>query len=119
MGVEAELRELEESLWRPLTRFDRDYMESVLADGFVEFGRSGRVYTRDEIIAVPVGDFATRLPLPGFTVRVLTEDVAIATYRSEVRYATETLIANRMSLWRRDPVLGWQLEFHQGTPTEA
>jgi hypothetical protein len=117
-GIENELRALEESLWRPLTRFDRSYMESVLAEGFVEFGRSGRVYSREEIISLPVGEFVTRLPLPAFAVRMVSDDVAIVTYRSEVRYVTETLRANRMSLWRRDTVLGWQLEFHQGTPAD-
>ena len=93
-------------------------MESVLAEDFTEFGRSGRSYTREQSISTPVGDFATKLPLPEFEVRMVTGSVALVTYRSEVRYATETLSANRSSVWRRDPILGWQLEFHQGTPTE-
>ena len=114
-----ELRELEESLWQPLTRFDRAYMESVLAENFVEFGRSGRVCSRAEILDLPVGDFVARLPLPGFAVRMITNDVAVVTYRSEFHLVGETMAANRMSLWRRDGILGWQLEFHQGTPVDG
>jgi hypothetical protein len=37
-------RQLEESLWRPQTRFDREYTDNILAPDFFEFGRSGRVY---------------------------------------------------------------------------
>jgi hypothetical protein len=117
-GVETKLRTLEESLWHPLTRFDSAYMESVLAEDFVEFGRSGRVYSREDVIRIPVGEFVARLPLPEFEVRMVTDDVALVTYRTEVRYASETRTSNRMSVWRRDPVLGWQLEFHQGTPSD-
>ena len=43
-----ELRILEESLWRHETRFDRDYLQRVLHPDFFEFGRSGRVWTRDD-----------------------------------------------------------------------
>jgi hypothetical protein len=46
----AVLRDLEESLWREETRFDRAHMGVVLAPGFLEFGMSGRRYDRDAII---------------------------------------------------------------------
>jgi len=42
--VHRELRELEESLWRPETRYDGAWMRRVLHPEFREFGRSGRVY---------------------------------------------------------------------------
>ena len=47
--MDQELRGLEESLWRAETRFDRKYMDAVLAPDFAEFGRSGRRYDRDAI----------------------------------------------------------------------
>lgn len=40
----AELRRIEEALWRPQTRSDRAFMDRICAPDFVEFGRSGRVY---------------------------------------------------------------------------
>jgi len=41
---------LEQTLWRRETRFDRALMEATFAPGFFEFGRSGRRYTRAELI---------------------------------------------------------------------
>jgi hypothetical protein len=112
-----ELRRLEESLWRPETRFDRTYMDGVLAPDFFEFGRSGRTYDRAACLAVEPSVLDVRLPLPGFGVVCLDADTALVTYVSEVRF-DEVLYANRASIWSRTPD-GWRLRFHQGTPREA
>lgn len=109
------LRELEESLWHPETRFDREYVDGILAPGFVEFAHSGRVWTRDEIMNSPYEDFEAILPLPDFAVRYVTADVALVTYRSQL-LGSNVLVANRSSMWRRSDGR-WRLEFHQGTPT--
>ena len=114
----AELERLEESLWRASTRFDREYMDRVLAEDFAEFGRSGRVYDRAQILAMSGGHIAARLPLRELAIRPLAADVVLVTYVSEVgEPATEpaTELANRASVWTRGPS-GWQLRFHQGTP---
>jgi ribonuclease HI len=111
----ATLRGLEESLWRPQTRFDREYLEQILAPDFVEHGRSGRRYARQDVVDTMPVEFAARLPLPDFEVREIADDVALVTYRSEVRYGENLETANRCSIWRRSSG-GWVLEFHQGTP---
>ena len=46
----AELTVLEESMWRGGTRYDRAWLEKVWAKDMAEFSRSGRVYTRDELM---------------------------------------------------------------------
>ncbi|MFK7838464.1 MAG: DUF4440 domain-containing protein [Sulfitobacter sp.] len=110
------LRVLEESLWRPETRFDDKRMESVFADDFFEFGRSGRVYSRSEMMlgSQDYDQIDAVLPLPGFEARYLAEDLAQVTYVSEVRYGTEIERANRSSIWCRQHGQ-WRLRFHQGT----
>ena len=108
------IRELEESLWIPDTRFDRAYMDRVLAPDFVEFGRSGRVYSRQVAIDVQRMGIPARLPLPHFEVRGVAPGVALATYRSDVAYPTGRELANRASLWLHADGR-WQLRFHQGT----
>lgn len=110
-----ELKSLEESLWRPETRLDHSYMERILAADFLEFGRSGRTYTRDEIMAAPPEAFAAVLPLKDLSVRLVTSEVALVTYVSESIEANVLDVANRSSLWIARPG-GWQLRFHQGTP---
>ena len=109
-----ELRQLEESLWRRETRCDPDYLRSITTDDMFEFGRSGRTYTRDDMLDIPDQEIPATLPLQGFTVHEVAADVALVTYVSEVQYTTLDL-GNRSSLWvRRDG--GWKLRFHQGTP---
>ncbi len=109
-----ELQKLEESLWVAETRFDRAYMERVLAPDFFEFGRSGRMYTREKSLSAPAQTINAKLPLRDFAVHLIAPDVALVTYVSEVMYETVEL-ANRSSLWTKGEK-GWQLRFHQGTP---
>jgi len=114
----ARLTELEESLWRATTRFDRAHLDRVFADDFDEFGRSGKHWSREASIAADGEAFETVLPLPHLRVRALGPDAALLTYRSETTYPDDdmTLIANRSSVWQR--IEGeWRLRFHQGTPT--
>ncbi len=118
MTVTEHLYELEVSLWVAETRRDRTYMEAILGDDFIEFGRSGRLYTREETLAAPVGDVIDIvLPLPDFAVRMITGDVALVTYRSEIRSGEGVEVGNRSSLWLRDATGSWSLVFHQGAPT--
>ena len=109
-----DLQLLEESLWKTKTRFDQDYMNRILSPDFFEFGRSGRIYKREETLAVPSQNINAELPLKDFTIHPISKDVVLITYISKVIYdAIET--ANRSSIWIKTPK-GWQLKFHQGTP---
>jgi hypothetical protein len=114
-AVQRALQELEESLWRPETRYDTVWMRRVLHPEFREFGRSGRVYDLAATLDADASAFETELPLPGFAVAEPARGVALVTYVSRVRYDEGVLAANRSSLWIRDPD-GWRLRFHQGTP---
>ena len=81
---------------------------SLIADDFLEFGRSGRIWTRDSIRSVLEGPPSGPVSMENFEVAVLADDVALVTYRGAS--------ANRSSVWvRREG--HWQMRFHQGTPT--
>ncbi len=113
-----ELKRLETELHKEETRRNRARMEALLHPEFVEFGRSGRRYSRAEILKEFVGD--SRLPTvhsEQFELVMLAEDVALLTYvSSHVDEAgnpcRHTL---RSSIWVRTDA-GWQMRFHQGTP---
>jgi ribonuclease HI len=107
------LRELEESMWRSETRFDRKYMERTLSPDFFELGQSGRVYARKDVLDAPPQEIKARLPLRHFKAHPITEGVVLVTYISETG-ADEVKIANRSSVWAKTRK-GWQLRFHQGT----
>ncbi|MCL4540123.1 MAG: DUF4440 domain-containing protein [Bacteroidetes bacterium] len=111
------LRRLEESLWKRETRFDREYMERILSPDYIEFGRSGRIYNREETLTVPDQEINACLPLADFRVIQITSEVVLITYTSEVKYNRAVLVGNRSSIWVKTEK-GWQLRFHQGTPVE-
>jgi hypothetical protein len=106
-----ELIRLEHTLWRADTRWNRAYMDNVLAADFFEFGRSGRIYKRKDTLDASGGEI--RATLKGISITEIAEGVALVTYVSEVLYE-ELEIGNRSSLWSRSQK-GWQLRFHQGT----
>jgi hypothetical protein len=109
------LERLETSLWETETRFDRALMTKTLAADFVEFGGSGRVWSREQCLDLAQESIAAQIPLENFAVKVIAPDVALITYVSAVATARGGERANRSSLWSR--VDGrWQLRFHQGTP---
>jgi hypothetical protein len=109
------LQRLEEELWREATRFDPARMEEVFAPDFFEFGRSGRVYRREDTLAAASGPIRARFPLQDFRVRLLAPDVAQVTYNSAVERNGVYEFGRRCSIWTRGKS-GWVLRFHQGTP---
>ena len=114
-----ELQHLEESLWIAQTRFDQAYMEQILfSPEFVEFGRSGMVYGRDETLSAVYHDIHCTFPLKHFAAYYIEANVFLVTYVSEIYIEGDVLRANRSSLWIKTSQ-GWQLRFHQGTPVKA
>jgi hypothetical protein len=109
------LERLEEELWRQETRFDLHRMNQLIADDFFEFGRSGRVYQRQDTLAIESQTIDAVLPLSEFQVRLLDENTAQVTYNSAVNYDGVVEYARRSSIWSRS-INGWVLRFHQGTP---
>jgi ribonuclease HI len=91
-------------------------MEAILAPKFVEFGRSGRVWSKVSGVPMGSGPIAAALPLAEFAVRAVGEGVALVTYVSEVQTETRER-ANRSSLWVFDGAR-WRLTFHQATPLD-
>lgn len=110
-GSLAELLvDLELRLHDPDVRRSQANIASLLADGFVEFGSSGRVYTKSETMAALVAEAPTDIRADGFVVKELAPGVVLVTYRTIVAGA-EVL---RSSIWVDDSGR-WQMVFHQGT----
>ncbi|UXA52290.1 DUF4440 domain-containing protein [Xanthomonas prunicola] len=111
----AQLRTLELHLLDPQLRATVQVLEALLDPAFVEFGTSGRRYTRREVIAAlsaPGG--AAEYYADGFECVRLAPDLAQLRYRSmDCRHGVKRQ-ALRSSLWRNNAA-GWKLLFHQGT----
>ena len=93
-------------------------MDGVLAADFIEFGRSGRIFSRADSINVTAQPIGATVPLRDFAVRQVAGDAYLVTYTSEVTFGDEIEYANRSSLWVRTPD-GYKLCFHQGTSRGA
>jgi hypothetical protein len=114
------LSTLERELHEPRTRSNGDRLAQLLHAGFLEFGRSGAVYTRSQVLArLPAESNPTPVHAQGFAVVELAPSVALLTYQSADIGPSGSLQrhANRSSIWRLEAA-GWQIVFHQGTPTQ-
>ncbi len=114
----AEITQLERSLWRSETRFDLRHMERIVAKDFREFGKSGRRYSRKDIITETAEDPQITAVLHNLTCDLVTDDVTLVTYICELDRGGKSEWSNRSSIWQKTSGK-WQLHFHQGTPTEA
>jgi hypothetical protein len=113
----AELTRLEEAMWTAATRFDATFQQERFGPDFFEFGRSGRVYAREQAIHTAGGEIKARIPLDGLQIRRIDESTAQVTYNSHVEYDGVVEHARRSSIWSRTD-RGWVMRFHQGTPYE-
>jgi hypothetical protein len=116
-----ELRRLETELHTTDARRNRQRMETLLHPDFVDFGRSGTRYTRADVL----NEFGPTSVLPSvcsgnFDLAILAEGIALLTYASahEDGEGKQSRHPLRSSVWVRTNS-GWQMRFHQGTPTAA
>ena len=108
------MRGLEESLLVPTIRKSTQLLD-LLADEFIEFGSSGRVYTKDDLVAVLQAESPVVQTTSDLQVTTLAPDVALLTYKIR-RHSEPVVDTLRSSLWRRSNGK-WQMVFHQGTLT--
>src|SRR5215469_14798487 len=113
-AMKSHFFELETALHKREVRSSPKAVSELLADEFVEFGSSGRVYDKPAIIEAlknETGD--PQIAVEEFSVRDLAPDVVLVTYKSKPA-GSQAATALRSSIWKR---IGgrWQMVFHQGT----
>ena len=106
--------ERELALLTPEVRGSADQHEDLLDPDFAEIGKSGRLWTRVEMIAALVADTDPEqhsVNVSDMSGRTLGPGFVLLTYVTQ----GEGRRARRSSLWRQS-VKGWQVLHHQGTP---
>jgi hypothetical protein len=115
----AQLRDLEEKLLKPEVRRSADDVARLLADEFIEFGSSGCIFNKSQVISSlqqEVPEAAVRISIEDFVTRRLAPHVVLVTYRT-VR--SDTAVQRlRSSIWKFEGGR-WQMVFHQGTPSSS
>ena len=105
--LQDEIRELEKRLLNPEVRASAEALDSLVSDQFVEFGSSGYIYAKHDVIRQMLAAPSITVTVADFRVVTISPDVALATYR--------TPSSLRSSVWRREGEC-WRIVFHQGTP---
>jgi len=111
MTLSETLIALERSLHDPALRADSEAVSRLLSTEFFEFGASGRVWSREAILAALATEDPAEITSRDYTCQPLSADVTLLTYISE----TPQRRVLRSSLWRLEGE-AWRLVFHQGTP---
>lgn len=118
----AELKRLELLLMDPAVRRDRERVAALLHEDFLEFGSSGRVWSRTTTLELLATETYTRPEVEDFACRALGLDAVLVTYRTVRRGENgERATTLRSSIWIRDGIEGeeWKMRFHQGTRAET
>ncbi len=114
--LSQELRELEESLLQADIRKSNRLVE-LLDDRFIEYGSSGRTYTKADLVETLQAESPVVQTASDFSTTQLSPDVALLTYRIH-RHSDPPVHTLRSSIWRRADGR-WRMVFHQATVTTA
>jgi hypothetical protein len=115
LDIAEHLRSLELELLTSTTRKSAARVSSLLTDTFREFGSSGRVYQKEDIIVTLQEEAPVSISLINFEMVLLSKEVALVTYRSQKdQHDAPPSVALRSSIWIHDGD-DWRMIFHQGT----
>ena len=112
--LEEHLRCLEEKLigLRPGTI---EELALLLSDDFLEFGSSGLLFCKQDVIDALSRRSVVQVKLADFQVRLLAPTIGLVVYSlCPVRNNEEDAVTVRSSIWRLEES-GWRMVFHQGT----
>jgi hypothetical protein len=115
MDIKETLKQLEQQLLVSTTRHNATKLSFLLADEFREFGSSGKVFSKKEIIAHLQSEDSPHLSLHEFEAHPISDQAFLVTFRVQKQIPgsppTESL---RSSIWIHRAGR-WQITFHQGT----
>jgi hypothetical protein len=115
-SLATHLFSLEVALLDPAIRHDRAHVESLLAADFQEFGASGRIWSRGQILDMLESESPRTIAAHDLVFHSIADDVALLTYRavSSDPQTLKRLTTLRSSLWICLDGK-WKMRFHQGT----
>jgi hypothetical protein len=118
LTLSEQIYQLEDRLLQPEIRRSKEEIAKLLADDFVEFGSSGRIFDKIQVVEGLPHSPTVPMVIEDFQIKVLSSNVVLATYRvvrtNEPREEMKNSL--RSSIWKFIDKR-WQMVFHQGTRT--
>ena len=108
---------LENKLQQPDVRKSVEQLEDLISDDFIEFGSSGQIYTKKDVLNnLPISP-EIKFIMTDFRINILSSDIVQSLFKTEKnnQQTGSTTRSIRSSLWRNEKGK-WKMQFHQGTP---
>lgn len=117
MGIAGDIKkhifDLENALLTEEVRESEDKLNQWISDNFVEFGKSGKIYKKPDILeSLPKEEFK-KITITDFEIISSGKDEISVRYKS----SSEDSITLRSSTWKKEDD-DWKITFHQGTKIE-
>ena len=117
----SQIQMLEVELHQSSVRRDPQRVAALLHEDFEEIARSGLRYDKRQTVAAL--EMETDYPpifAEAFKLAQISEGAVLLTYKSFQRDAQGRAVrcTERSSIWLLKDKEGWQMRFHQGTPTD-
>jgi hypothetical protein len=118
LTLSEQIYQLEDRLLQPEIRRSKEEIAKLLADDFVEFGSSGRIFDKIQVVEGLPHSPTVPMVIEDFQIKVLSLNVVLATYRVVRTNEPREEMKNsfRSSIWKYIDKR-WQMVFHQGTRT--
>ena len=114
--IKEHLISLEEKLLNPEVRKSVEEVSKLLADDFIEFGSSGNVYNKKDMIEALRKELAEQISVHDLKLNLLIPEAALVTYPAMKKDDSDNETTSlRCSVWKKTGEK-WQIVFHQGTP---
>ena len=112
------LSKLEIELHQIEVRKDKNRLNELFHESFLEVGRYGKTYRKSDILAnLQKQTISGTIWSQDYNLEVLSDDLALITYKSAMmdEEGNLSIYTFRSSLWQK--VAGsWRIRFHQWTP---
>ena len=114
--LKEKIRVLEELWLQPEVRRNPDQLSELIADDFIEYGASGKVYLKKDIMELFPAAPGTDMEIEEYHARTLSPQVVLLSYKmtSRGKGTAAGTKSERSSIWRLTDGR-WQIVFHKGT----
>ncbi len=110
------IKRLEKSLQLPDFRKNPAELNKLIADEFIEIGKSGKVWNKSGIIEVLINESSTEITMTDFALSALSENLVLVIYTAGqiTKDGSPEVKSMRSSIWKLFNN-EWKIIFHQGT----